>query len=94
MKNVANSCPFRLFDTAEDLTDWARNACVVIFSLDAQREENIRWYLEHRHTFTIERATIKVPFFAPELEAQFMEKKVAGDLCIRGVRKTQLSRCL
>ena len=61
----------------------------MIFSLDAQNEDYVRWFLKHCSTFTVQRTNLKVPFFSEGLEQQLMAKSLGTDITITGVRNFQ-----
>lgn len=58
----------------------------MFFSLDAQSEDNVRWYLENCSMFTVQRANLKMPVCSEELEQQFMAKSLGEVMTITGVR--------
>ncbi|KAH7724409.1 hypothetical protein AAVH_08113 [Aphelenchoides avenae] len=74
----------KYFYKAEELTDWARNGCARVFSLDARSEDNVRWFLKNRSTFTVQRTNLTVPVCSEELEQQLMAKSLGTDITITG----------
>ncbi|KAH7724183.1 hypothetical protein AAVH_08265 [Aphelenchoides avenae] len=83
-RHEEDNIDIKTFYETDELTDWARNGCAMIFSLDAQSEDNVMWFLENCSTFTVQRTNLKVPFCSEELEQQLMAKSLGTDIAIKG----------